>query len=861
MEGTGSGGRRDLGIVGADGGSQDGGDAGMDASVPVDTNPPHDTNPPRDTNVMLDAVGGGAGLTCTACTSNADCRTGSFCVQLASSGDRVCLQSCDTELPTCPHRFDCLNSVLTPLPGPVCTPVGERCCIDMDEDDYGFGVGCRGPDCDESNPHVYTGATELCNGFDDNCDGTADDGNPGGGNLCATSSPGVCSQGMTMCTAGSITCEPNIAPDAMAESCDGMDNDCDGPIDEGFAFMGDPMFPTVGFPLHNACSVGLGACRRAGAVVCSADHASAVCNAVSATPGTETCNYADDDCNGTVDDPFVDASGVYDADTDCGACGIDCTTIYAHPGSFGTCTVAAGHASCRMNCMLGAFNLNGIPDDGCEFSLDASAIYVSGEDPAARDDTGCGLGPVASGGGNYPCHTITYGQGRAMTTGRTRVLVADALYNESIVLVNGQSLMGGYRADTWERHLSTTLTTIRGTSGSGHRRTITATGITSGLVEGFVLQGANASSAGANSYVVYVSGGTSGLQIRNNVIYAADGAPGSVGGPGTDGLAGVGGTTGADAFDAGSASCSSLRTGPAGGVRSCGGVVVNGGSGGGNACPPVNDGSPHSSLPAGTGNGTGGGAAGLRAFDGNYNATCNQCMLPTGGGSMSGSNGGYGANGTNGAAGTGASVATGSISGSDWVGTSGGTGGTAGHGAGGGGGGAGGGGDGTGSCTDDLGASGGSGGSGGCGGTQGNGGTSGGGSFGIFVVGTTSYPVLTGNTIYRGFGGDGGNGGRGGVGGIGGAGAAGGRASTVFASFCTGDGGTGGGGGNGGHGGGGGGGSGGVSYAIYVAGTTGYGATGNAFPTSGGGGSGGSGGPSLGNSGTAGVSGASGSTN
>ncbi len=856
---TGVGPTTDTGVV------ADAGDAGMDAGGPVDANLPRDTNPPQDTNTMVDAVGGGAGLMCTACTTNADCRAGSFCVQLASSGDRVCLQSCDTELPTCPRRFDCLNSVLTPLPGPVCTPVGERCCIDSDEDDYGFGVGCRGPDCDEGNPAVYFGAPEACNGSDDDCDGTPDDGNPGGGNLCASPAPGVCSAGMTMCTAGAITCDPIVAVGAMTETCDGQDDDCDGPVDEGFAFMGDPLFPTVSFPLHNACSVGLGACRRAGAVVCSADHASAVCNAVSATPAAETCNYVDDDCNGTVDDAFVDSAGVYDADTDCGACGIDCTTIYAHPGSFGTCSVAAGRATCVMNCMPGAFNLNGIPDDGCEFALDPSAIYVSGEDAAAADDASCGLGPVASGMGNHPCRTIAYGQGRATASGRSRVLVADALYNESLTLVQGQSLMGGYRADTWERHLTTTLTTIRGTTGSGHRRTITATGITSGLLEGFVIVGASATSLGANSYAVYVSGGTSGLQIRNNIVYAGDGAPGTPGTPGTDGARGSAGAGGAMAFDTGTGSCGSSSLGGAGGSLSCGGTSVSGGSGGSAVCPMLFSSLVvvGSSRGGGSGAGPSGGSGGVPAYDGQtqQSSSCLTCFLG-GGGTMTGGNGMAGATGSNGGSGAGAASGAGGVSGSDWVGSSGGPGGAAVHGSGGGGGGSGGGGDGqSGSCTDDLGATGGGGGSGGCAGSQGIGGSAGGGSFGIFIVGTTSYPVLMGNTIYRGFGGVGGNGGRGGAGGVGGAGAPGGLKSNANASFCTGDGGYGGAGGNGGHGGGGGGGAGGVSYAVYTAGTTGYGATGNTFPTSGGGGSGGGGGPSLGTSGTPGVSGASGSTN
>ena len=652
---------RDTGVGSGDAAGLDSGDSGLDSGVVhPDANLPHDAAMPTDTNMMEDAVGGGAGLMCTACTTNADCRAGSFCVQLASSGDRVCLQNCNAEIPSCPHRFDCLNSVLTPTAGPVCTPVGERCCIDADEDDHGFGVGCRGTDCNDSNPAVYQGAHELCNNFDDNCDGVADDGNPQGGNLCVGSSPGVCSSGMTMCLTGAIMCVPTVTVGSMTEVCNGLDDDCDGPIDEGFAFMGDPLFPAMSFPLSGACAIGLGACRRSGAVVCAPGGASAMCNAPTALGSVETCNYLDDDCNGTTDDGFRDASGIYNADADCGACGIDCTMIYAHPGSFGTCRVAAGRATCALNCNVGAFNLNGIPDDGCEFALDATAIYVSGEDPGARDDTGCGLGPVASGGGNYPCRTITYGQGRAMTTARTRVLVADALYLESIVLVNGQSLLGGYRADTWERHLTTTLTTIRGASGAGHRRAITAGNITMAtVVEGFVIEGASATSAGANSYAVYVSGGTSALVFRSNVIYAGAGAPGSPGIAGTDGLGGVPGAGGAAAFDTGTSACGTSSAGGAGGARVCAvGGAVSGGAGGQATCPMswanpgVVVGSSHGGV---AGSGIGGGGGGVVAYDGQTRSIdqCFTCYLG-GGGTLCGGDGAAGASGTCGGGGGGA---------------------------------------------------------------------------------------------------------------------------------------------------------------------------------------------------------------
>ncbi len=939
---------------------------------------------PIDINTVRPDVGTG-GYMCQACASDADCGAMAFCVRLAA-GARVCLRSCNMEVPGCPPRFDCLNSLLTPTAGPVCTPVGERCCVDEDGDDHGVGVGCRGADCDDARPGVFAGAAETCNGVDDDCDGEVDDGNPGGGVLCTTglmgacsagatrcaggmvscvstagtvaetcdgvdndcdgsvdedlagrsltqscydgpagtagiggcvagvqtcaggmfrscvgevrpgvetcngldddcdgepddgdpgggiacasASPGVCRPGTTRCREGAVVCVPNVAPNAMVERCDALDNDCDGMIDEGFAYADDPATPGVMHGLGEACGARLGACRRSGVVTCSGTGMAAVCSAPVVTGTTERCNQIDDDCNGIVDDGFGNAAGVYNTDANCGACGVDCTMIYARPNAFGTCQVTGSTATCVMNCNAGTFNLNGVPDDGCEFALDAGAVYVSSEDPAAANDASCGLGPTRTGTGNHPCVTIAFGQGRARSLGRGRVRIADALYAESVVVGNGQSLLGGHRADTWERHVSTTLTIVRGASGAGHRRAITAIGIdATTLVEGLVVNGANATTAGANSYAIYVSGGTNALTLRGNIVYAGDGAPGTPGAAGADGARGVPGTVGRAAFDTGSSACGTSSPGGAGGALNCGGADVSGGAGGSANCPMTwSSGVLVGSSRAGVaGSGPGRGAGGAAAYDGQTRSAeaCLLCHLG-GGGSMTGGNGVLGTSGGSGAGGPGATSGLGTVSGGDWTASGGGGGGAAVNGGGGGGGGSGGGGDGTGgasSCTDDLGATGGGGGSGGCAGAPGAGAGGGGGSFAIFLVNATTFPVLANNTIYRGFGGAGGGGGRGGVGGVAGVGAAGGLKSNANPSFCTGDGGYGGAGGNGGHGGGGGGGAGGASYGIYASGMSGYGATTNTFPASGGGGPGGDGGPSLGTSGTAGAPGGTGPTN
>ena len=708
--------------------------------------------------------------------------------------------------------------------------------------------------------------------------------------------PGTICSGTQECDDGTLLdCTP------PTEVCDGLDNDCDGPIDEEF---------TDAFGFYTTDTD----CGR-----CFND-----CTLMYGVTPLEELNADGGECDSTGDPVCVPS----------------CDDGYENPDGL-------DYNGCECQCLVGGDTCADGVDDPDPEGIDADCDGIDGDWQRAvfvAPDGAAG----AAGTRVDPLNNIGEAILQAASGDFDYVLVAGGVYNESFMLAEGISVYGGYSFDFSSRDIEGNETAILGNApttaacpgvtdeGTRCLGAVNADGILTDetIFEGFTLVGFDQTEEGASSYAIHITDCNAQLKVRNNVIWAGNGGnrgPGGRGDPGGsaapwDGdplldpftpsgrglppiaTAGsvclssetVPGGTGAqfscahpvsgpdvetDGGDGGTAVCP-IRNSPGatGGV----GLDTPGGSGfdpdsavcaitctsDGDCGDVINyscDTMPDDALRCRPNSGTCGGDGGVGGYPTywrTYNAgdppedDCYWCVVPNGAEhTIEGLDGKNGFRGDVGVAGAGCSPTSGEVVDGEWFSTTlGSAGGRGGPGSGGGGGGAGGG---VGylnrsapDCVSDyevVGGGGGGGGAGGCGGDGGIGGESAGGSFGVLLVfegDPGSLPTIDDNTIHRGRGGDGGAGGAGGDGGYGSVGNIG---TPGFLNGCSGPGGRGGDGGPGGPGGGGGGGCGGPSVGIQSFGHGGYSLApydaDNTFTPSGAAGQPGAGGPSSGEDG------------
>jgi hypothetical protein len=265
--------------------------------------------------------------------------------------------------------------------------VVAACTSEKDDVD---GDGVRSPlDCDDNDGAIYPGATEECDGVDNDCDGSVDDGvttrywpdtDADGAGDAAAPAVEACElpaghvQGNTDCD----DTQPTVNPSAP-ELCDEIDQNCDGDPYEGATdlrtwyrdFDGDQYGgditltqcdePTGGYVLDGGD--------------CDDDD-------LNVYPGaSEVCDGVDQDCNNVADDSPVDAGVLYqDNDLD----------GYGNPDVSQTSCPVAGWVANDDDC-----------DDTDDQILDGVSYYVDADNDGYGDDqqpmvAGCEPGPGLS---------------------------------------------------------------------------------------------------------------------------------------------------------------------------------------------------------------------------------------------------------------------------------------------------------------------------------------------------------------------------------------------------------------------------------------------------------------------------------
>lgn len=215
------------------------------------------------------------------CLTDADCVDGELCKSGGCHDPLWCQRSRD-----CDAGFECLVATQTCTSHDQMPDAGHPCSKDSD---CGTGSTCKAGQC-ECAP-----STEVCNGRDDDCDGLIDEDFQvgtacGGKSACGTGVLECAGLSATRCSTGR---DGSAFDGGHPEVCNGLDDDCDGLVDEDLGSV----------------SCGVGACVRT--VQMCQNGAAATCTP--GAPTTDVCDGIDNDCNGKVDD---DASQWVDVQAD-----------------------------------------------------------------------------------------------------------------------------------------------------------------------------------------------------------------------------------------------------------------------------------------------------------------------------------------------------------------------------------------------------------------------------------------------------------------------------------------------------------------------------------------------------------------
>jgi hypothetical protein len=332
--------------------------------------------------------------------------------------DALTVQACVQPSGASPYGGDCDDADPAYNPGAVeddCSDPADYNCdgstgyVDADGDGH---AACE--DCDDSDAAVNPDATELCNGVDDDCDGTVDEpdaadaatwyaDDDGDGYGDAASSTVACDEPMGFSDDPSDCddADASVHP-AGAESCNGVDDDCDGSVDEG---VQDTFWADADGDGYGDAGSSTEACSQPTGYV--ADDTDCDDGDAAVSPGgTELCNGVDDDCDGSVDeDSAIDAPTWYaDADGD-GYGDAAASTV--------SCAQPSGCVADASDCddLDGAINpasdelCNGVDDD-CDGAVDEDSAVDASTWYADADGDGFGDAGASTAACSQPPGTV-----------------------------------------------------------------------------------------------------------------------------------------------------------------------------------------------------------------------------------------------------------------------------------------------------------------------------------------------------------------------------------------------------------------------------------------------------------------------